>query len=155
MLAAATTAVLMIGPKVISFLRKSTHHPLWSHAYIQAVMVVGALIFVLGLDLTVEAVWDTRHRVNRSEYITIWAIAIGMTVWDFVIGLLFGIILACIFFVVQSSRRRAIRTVFNGSTAKSTVRRPKSQRAFIQSVGTQTYVMKLQGFCESLDHLKQ
>jgi SulP family sulfate permease len=147
MLAAATTAVLMIGPKVISFLRKP-------HAYVPAVMVVGALIFVLGLDLTVEAVWDTRHRVNRSEYITIWAIAIGMTVWDFVIGLLFGIILACIFFVVQSSRRRAIRTVFNGSTAKSTVRRPKSQRAFIQSVGTQTYVMKLQGFCESLDHLK-
>lgn len=69
--------------------------------------------------------------------------------WDFVIGLLFGIILACIFFVVQSSRRRAIRTVFNGSTAKSTVRRPRSQRAFIQQVGTQTYVMKLQGFRES------
>lgn len=111
-------------------------------------MVVGALIFVLGLDLTVEAVWDTRHRVNRSEYITICAIAIGMTVWDFVIGLLFGVILACVFFVVQSSRRQAIRTVFNGSTAKSTVRRPKSQRAFIQQVGTQTYVMKLQGFRE-------
>ena len=109
-------------------------------------MVVGALIFVLGLDLAVEAVWDTRNRVNRMEYITIWAIAIGMTVWDFVIGLLFGIILACVFFVVQSSRRRAIRTVFNGSSAKSTVRRPKSQRAFIQKVGSQTYVMKLQGF---------
>ena len=44
-------------------------------------MVVGALIFVLGLDLTVEAVWDTRNRVNRMEYITIWAIAIGMTVY--------------------------------------------------------------------------
>jgi SulP family sulfate permease len=43
-------------------------------------MVVGALIFVLGLDLTIEAVWDTRNRVNRMEYITIWAIAIGMTV---------------------------------------------------------------------------
>ena len=45
-----------------------------------AVMVVGALIFVLGIDLTIEAVWDTRNRVNRTEYITIWAIAIGMTV---------------------------------------------------------------------------
>ena len=29
-----------------------------------AVMVVGALIFVLGLDLVKEALWDTRHRVN-------------------------------------------------------------------------------------------
>lgn len=44
-----------------------------------AVMVVGALIFVLGIDLVIEAVWDTRNRVNRMEYITIWAIAIGMT----------------------------------------------------------------------------
>jgi MFS superfamily sulfate permease-like transporter len=44
-----------------------------------AVAVVGALIFVLGIDLVKEAVWDTRHRVNRWEYITIWAIAIGMT----------------------------------------------------------------------------
>lgn len=43
-------------------------------------MVVGALIFVLGIDLLMEAVWDTRHRVNKMEYITIWAIAIGMTV---------------------------------------------------------------------------
>ena len=42
-------------------------------------MLVGALIFVLGIDLTIEAIWDTRKRVNRTEYITIWAIAIGMT----------------------------------------------------------------------------
>jgi SulP family sulfate permease len=47
---------------------------------ILAVSLVAALIFVLGIDLTIEAVWDTRNRVNRSEYITIWAIAIGMTV---------------------------------------------------------------------------
>jgi SulP family sulfate permease len=42
-------------------------------------MVVGALIFVLGIDLATEAVWDTRNRVNRMEYITIWVITIGMT----------------------------------------------------------------------------
>ncbi|WVW83707.1 hypothetical protein I302_105728 [Kwoniella bestiolae CBS 10118] len=131
MLAAATTAIMMVGPSVIAAL---------------PVMVVGALIFVLGIDLVIEAVWDTRNRVNKWEYITIWVIAIGMTIFDFVIGLLLGIILACIFFVVQSSRRRAIRTVFNGATARSTVRRPKSQREFIQQVGSQTYVMKLQGF---------
>lgn len=28
-------------------------------------MVVGALIFVLGIDLVKEALWDTRHRVSR------------------------------------------------------------------------------------------
>lgn len=130
MLAAGTAIIMAVGPSIIGYL---------------PVMVVGALIFVLGIDLTIEAVWDTRNRVNRTEYITIWAIAIGMTVWDFVVGLLFGIVLACIFFVVQNSRRKAIRAIFNGSTAKSTVRRPKAQMEFIQEVGTQTYVLKLQG----------
>ena len=79
-------------------------------------MLVGALIFVLGLDLVKEALWDTRHRVsrcvlinysgacfcintslyfNRSEYITIVSIMICMTAWDFVIGVLFGIVVSC------------------------------------------------------------
>lgn len=65
MLAIATTAILFVGPSVIGYL---------------PVTLVGALIYVLGIDLLIEAVWDTRNRVNRSEYITIWAIAIGMTV---------------------------------------------------------------------------
>lgn len=35
---------------------------------------------------------------------------------------------------------------FNGSDAKSTVRRPQSQRTFIKDVGRQTQVLKLQGY---------
>jgi SulP family sulfate permease len=75
-------------------------------------MVVSALIFVLGIDLVKEALWDTRHRVSRSvfhigvicsssrtqfrmEYITIVSIMVTMTAWDFVIGVLFGIVVSC------------------------------------------------------------
>ncbi|CDZ96940.1 vacuole protein [Phaffia rhodozyma] len=131
MLAAATAGIMVAGPSVIGFL---------------PIMVVAALIFVLGLDLAKEAVWDTRHKVNRWEYVTIVAITIGMTIWDFVIGLFIGIVMACIFFVIQNSKRRAIRAAFNGSVARSTVRRPASQSAFIKDVGRQTQVVKLQGF---------
>ena len=60
-----------------------------------AIMVVSALIFVLGIDLVKEALWDTRHRVSRPEYITIASIMVAMTVWDFVIGVLFGIVVSC------------------------------------------------------------
>ena len=58
-------------------------------------MVVGALIFVLGIDLVKEALWDTRHRVSRPEYVTIASIMVAMTVWDFVVGVLFGIVVSC------------------------------------------------------------
>ena len=65
MLAAATSAILVIGPTMIGYL---------------PITLVGALIYVLGIDLLLEAVWDTRNKTNRMEYITIVAIAIGMTV---------------------------------------------------------------------------
>ena len=58
-------------------------------------MEVGALIFVLGIDLVKEALWDTRHRTSRTEYITIVSIMICMTLWDFVVGVLFGIVVSC------------------------------------------------------------
>lgn len=65
MLAAATSVILVVGPTMIGYL---------------PITLVGALIMVLGIDLLLEAVWDTRHKTNKMEYITIWAIAIGMTV---------------------------------------------------------------------------
>jgi MFS superfamily sulfate permease-like transporter len=58
-------------------------------------MVVSALIFVLGIDLVKEALWDTRHRVSRPEYVTIASIMVAMTIWDFVVGVLFGIVVSC------------------------------------------------------------
>ncbi|EAU83619.2 vacuole protein [Coprinopsis cinerea okayama7 len=131
LLAVATFGLLVIGTGPIAYL---------------PVMVVGALIFVLGIDLVKEALWDTRHRVSRSEYITILSIMITMTVWDFVIGVLFGIVVSCFFFVVQNSHRRSIRAIFTGDTAMSAVRRPSLQRAYIREVAKQTTVLRLQGF---------
>lgn len=43
-----------------------------------------------------ELVFVMRH-LARTEYITIISIMITMTVWDFVIGVLFGIIVSCEF----------------------------------------------------------
>lgn len=58
-------------------------------------MLVGSLIFVLGIDLVKEALWDTRRRVSWSEYLTILSIMVCMTLWDFVVGVLFGIVVCC------------------------------------------------------------
>lgn len=130
MLAAGTAIVLLIGPGPIGYL---------------PIMVVGALIFVLGIDLVREALWDTWSRVNRLEYITILIIVVASTLTDFVIGCLVGLALACFFFVMQTSRRNAVRTVLSGATARSTVRRQLAQRRFLDDVAKQTRILKLQG----------
>ncbi|PPQ66690.1 hypothetical protein CVT26_009550 [Gymnopilus dilepis] len=131
LLAVATAALLIVGTGPIAFI---------------PVLVVGALIYVLGIDLVKEALWDNRHRVTWSEYITIVSIMIFMTVWDFVIGVLFGIIVCCFFFVVQNSQLRSIRAMYTGDLAVSAVRRPSMQRAYIREVSKQTTILRLQGF---------
>ncbi|CUA78230.1 putative protein C24H6,11c [Schizosaccharomyces pombe 972h-] [Rhizoctonia solani] len=130
LLACSSVLLLFIGTGPISYI---------------PVMVVGALIFVLGIDLVKESVWDTRHRVSTSEYITIIAIMLCMSVYDFVIGVLFGIILACFFFVIQNSRRQCIRALYYGDTSMSTVRRPSAHRQYIREVASQTAILRLQG----------
>lgn len=69
-----------------------------------------------------------------------------MGVYDFVAGILVGIVLACLNFVVQTSRKSAIRASYSGEVVESTVRRHPIQRHFLHEVGYQIYVTKLAGF---------
>lgn len=69
-----------------------------------------------------------------------------MAAWDFVIGILVGILLACVSFVLQTSQVSAIRGSLPGGIANSTVRRHPIQHRFLQEAGRQIYVMKLAGY---------
>lgn len=69
-----------------------------------------------------------------------------MGAWDFVVGILVGIMLACVNFVVQTSRKSAIRAIYSGQVARSTVRRHPSQYQFLRGVGEQIQVAKLAGY---------
>jgi sulfate permease, SulP family len=91
---------------------------------------------------------------------------ICMTAWDFVIGVLFGIVVSCehcpripkevwkanrscdsqgFFFVIQNSQLRSIRAIHTGDTTMSAVRRPSLQRAYIREVSKQTTILRLHG----------
>jgi SulP family sulfate permease len=69
-----------------------------------------------------------------------------MGAWDFVIGILIGIVLACISLVVQTSRKSPIRATYSGVVARSTVRRHPTQQRFLREVGAQTEIVKLAGY---------
>ncbi|GAA5980112.1 hypothetical protein JCM10908_001540 [Rhodotorula pacifica] len=131
MLSLGSLAVLLAGPSVIGYL---------------PICVVAALIFILGFDLVKEALWDTYGRVSTFEYGTIWIIVAVMTIWDFTIGLAVGLILACVSFVILSSRRRAIRAILTGDVVQSCVRRHPIQSSFLKDAGRQIRIIKLQGF---------
>ncbi|KAF2401241.1 hypothetical protein EJ06DRAFT_529372 [Trichodelitschia bisporula] len=131
LLAAATTGVWVAGPAMIGFI---------------PVMVVGTLIFMLGIEMMQEAVWDTLGKLQNLEWFMILAITLVMGFWDFVVGIMLGIVLACLTFVVQTSRVSAVRATYSGTVARSTVRRHPVQRRFLHEVGTQIKITKLAGY---------
>ncbi|KNG48723.1 short chain dehydrogenase reductase [Stemphylium lycopersici] len=131
MLAAATTAVWLAGPAMVGFI---------------PICLVGALIFLLGIDLMKEALWDTFGKCHKLEYLTIVAIVLIMGIHDFVVGIFVGIVLACVSYVVQSSRHSAIRATYSGMIAESTVRRPRSDSRYLNKVRGQIRAIKLGGF---------
>jgi SulP family sulfate permease len=131
LLAFATAAVWVAGPAMIGYI---------------PVCLVGALIFLLGIELLEEAVWDTIGKCHKLEYLTIIAIVLIMGVYDFVVGIITGIVLACLSYVVQSSRTPAVRATYSGEIAESTVRRPRADRRYLDQVRSQIRVIKLSGF---------
>ncbi|EEH17979.2 hypothetical protein PABG_00542 [Paracoccidioides brasiliensis Pb03] len=131
MLTCATFGIMLVGPGIIGYF---------------PIMVVGALIYMLGIELLEEALVDTWGKLHELEYITVVIIVVTMGAWDFVTGIIIGIILACVNFVVQTAQTSAVTATYSGQVAFSTVRRHPLQVKFLKEAGKQTYVIKLAGF---------
>ncbi|KAI0022229.1 cyclic nucleotide-binding domain-containing protein [Xylariomycetidae sp. FL0641] len=131
MLAAFTFIVMTIGPVIIGYI---------------PVMMVGTLIFVLGFELLLDALVAPRQKLKLVEYLTIVIIVFTMGIYDFVVGIFVGIILAFVSAIFHASRVSAIRATYTGDQVGSMVRRNPSQHYYLQQVGGQTYVIKLSGF---------
>lgn len=69
-----------------------------------------------------------------------------MGIYDFVIGIFFGLGLALVSLVVQTSRVSAVRASYSGEIAGSTVRRNATQSRYLRDAGQQTHVTKLAGY---------
>lgn len=130
LLAVATAGMMIAGPVVIGYI---------------PVCVVGSLIYLLGYELLKEALHDTWGKLRKIEYTTICIIVVVMGAWDFVYGILAGVLLACLSFVVEAARRPVVRGVYTGVVARSTVLRHPNQQEFLKNVGNQICVVKLQG----------
>ncbi|KAJ8330548.1 hypothetical protein O5D80_001526 [Batrachochytrium dendrobatidis] len=110
-------------------------------------ILVGSLVFHLGIDLLLESVVHTWFiGINRLEYATILLIIGVMGGIGFTEGIVVGIIFACVFFVVMCSQRSIIRASFTGSQLRSTVHRLYRQQIFLDNCGDQIHAIRLQGF---------
>ncbi len=131
LLAILTFCVMVVGPSIVGFI---------------PVMMVGVLIFDLGFELLLESVWQPRKKLKLLEYLTVIVIVLIMGIYDFVVGIGVGILLAFASLIFQTSRVSAVRATYSGDVVGSTVRRNPSQHHYLQQVGRQIYITKLAGY---------
>ncbi|KAL1877078.1 hypothetical protein VTK73DRAFT_8886 [Phialemonium thermophilum] len=130
-LAILTFGMMVVGPYLIGWI---------------PVMMVGVLIFDLGFELLLEAVWQPRRKLKLLEYLTVIVIVLVMGIYDFVVGIGVGILMAFVSLIFQTSRVSAVRATYSGDVVGSTVRRNPSQQRYLRKAGRQIYIMKLAGY---------
>lgn len=129
LLAILTAVVMFIGPSIIGFI---------------PICVVGSLIFLLGYELLKESLMDTFNILSPFEYLTVLFIIITSAVFDFVMGIIVGLIIACFHFLVNSANLPSIQDEYDGTQLQSTVNRNAYQTELLNKVGDQIYILKLQ-----------
>lgn len=109
-------------------------------------MVMGAVLVYVGVALLVEWVYDAWFQFARIDFAMIVAI-LGVIVFSsFLNGVLFGLVLAVILFVVSYSRVNLVKFALTGRDFRSRVTRPPSQRRLLADHGDELLVLKLRGF---------
>ncbi len=109
-------------------------------------LVLGGMLFYLGLAFLVEWLIDSRRSLPLSDYLLVWVILIIIAVVGFLQGIIAGILIAAILFVISYSRINAIKTILDGSIYRSKVDRPRLHRDILQRKGTEIYILRLQGY---------
>ncbi|MDQ2690673.1 MAG: SulP family inorganic anion transporter [Chloroflexota bacterium] len=108
--------------------------------------VLGGLLFYLGLAFLVEWLVDSRKSLPLLDYLLVWVILVIIAVIGFLEGIVAGIFIAAILFVISYSRINAVKTVLDGSIYHSKVDRPKLHRDILHDTGTEIYILRLQGY---------
>jgi sulfate permease, SulP family len=108
--------------------------------------VLGGIILFLGLSFLVEWLYDARKVLPIWDYLLVWVILIIIAAVGFLEGVIAGIFIAAILFVISYSRIDAIKAVLDGSIYHSKVDRPELHRDLLRERGAEIYILRLQGY---------
>lgn len=132
-LVAAFTAlvVLLVGIRLFTYFPKA---------------VLGGLLLYVGLDLLIEWTYTTWFQMSRADYTVVLLILIISARFGFLSGFVFGLLVACLLFVVKYSSSRVIRNRLSGMIFRSKFNRSPPEQKLLQKQGEQISIMLLQGY---------
>jgi SulP family sulfate permease len=108
--------------------------------------ILGGVLFFLGLSFLVEWLYDAWFKISRADYALIVAIVAVIATIGFLEGVVLGIAIAMVLFVVNYSRIHVVNYALTGLTYRSTVDRSPAQRATLRAHGDELLILQLQEF---------
>ena len=109
-------------------------------------VILGGLIFNLGLLFLTDWLYDTRHRISKADYFIIVLILVVIGAVGFLEGIFIGLILSVILFVINYSKVEVIKYELSGKNYHSNVERSEQLKEFMYDKGDQIFILPLQGF---------
>ena len=109
-------------------------------------IILGGLLFNLGLSFLVDWLYSTWSRVPKIDYTIILLIFLVIGTVGFLEGIITGLLMSVVLFVVSYSKVEIIKHELTGKTFHSNVERSESLKKIIDDSGDQTLILPLQGF---------
>jgi len=126
-----TASVMFFGAQIITVLPK---------------FVLGGLLIFLGLSFLIEWLVLSFKKFTLTEYLIIVLIVACIANIGFLEGVIIGIFLSVIYFVVRYSKISIIRHEVTGLQMRSTVQRPAGHWEILENSDITATVLKLQAF---------
>ena len=108
--------------------------------------VLTGLIIYLGLYLLINWLWDCRREMPAIDYITMLAILVIVAGFGIVPGVILGVVISMLSFVVTFSRTSVIKHRFNGIVRHSNVERPPHEMEWLRNHGDRVQGASFQGY---------
>ena len=109
-------------------------------------LILGGLLLNLGLNFLVEWLVDTWKKLPPSDYFVIVLILIAIANIGFLEGVLVGLMVSTIFFVINYSKVKVVKHELSGRTFKSNVERSAKSEEILRHHEEQVLILSLQGF---------
>jgi SulP family sulfate permease len=109
-------------------------------------LVVGALLVFLGLGFLFEWVYQAWFKFPRMDFLIVVLILAVIAFRGFLEGIIIGLVLTIVLFVVNYSRIDVVYHALSGLTFRSRVRRSRAQQEILDRYGDQLYILALHGY---------
>ena len=109
-------------------------------------VILGGLILNLGLSFLDEWLYDTWAKLKRNDYFVIVLILFVIAAVGFLEGIVIGLLMSIVLFVLSYSKVDVVKHELNGTTFHSNVERSEYLKRIIADHGEQISILPLQGF---------